>query len=178
MAMNLFDYSVKKLEIGDIYSFDCGDSDLNDFFLRDAVPHQEQLIGTTYFFYQADNKSAIAFFTVLNDAIKTETFKDLLPQGKKYPLYPAVKIGRLGVSKEYQHLGIGKQLMNFIKRLCIFESTTACRFLTVDAYNTPETLEFYEKCDFSFFTHKDKNKYTRTLKCDLKPYRDQLIKLG
>jgi len=88
MSVNLRDYHYKPLEVADEYSFDCGDTDLNEFFLKDAIPHKRELIGVTYFFYDEKEKSAIAFFTVSNDAIRTDNFKDELPEGKKYSFYP------------------------------------------------------------------------------------------
>jgi GNAT superfamily N-acetyltransferase len=172
--LELLDYSHKILETGDLYSFDCGDKDLNEFFLKDAIPHKKELIGVTYFFYAEKDKSAIAFFTVSNDAVRTDTFKDELPHGKQYSFYPAVKIGRFGVDKKYQHSGVGTQLMDFIRQLFTYENKTGCRFLTVDAYNKPETLSFYLKSGFVFHTDKDKNRHIRTMRYDLKPYSDKL----
>jgi len=50
--------------------------------------------------------------------------------------YPATLIGRLGVNQIYLGKGIGTELMEFIKLwLLENENRTACRFLTVDAYN-------------------------------------------
>jgi len=109
MSINLRDFFYKPLEAADEYSFDCGDNDLNEFFLKDAIPHKRELIGVTYFFYDEKEKSAIAFFTVSNDAIRTDNFKDELPEGKKYSFYPAVKIGRFGVNKKYFYLWIREQ---------------------------------------------------------------------
>jgi GNAT superfamily N-acetyltransferase len=74
------------------------------------------MISITYFFYDEPMKSAIAFFTVLNDAVRTDPFKTELPPRKEYSFYPAVKIGRFGVDKKYQHEGSGSQMMEFIKR--------------------------------------------------------------
>jgi hypothetical protein len=75
--IKLTDYSLKVLEIADDYSFDCGDTDLTEFFLKDAIPHKKELIGVTYFFYGNSNKSAISFFTVSNDELKsTLTFTE------------------------------------------------------------------------------------------------------
>jgi GNAT superfamily N-acetyltransferase len=171
----LSEYSFKILEIGDNYSFDCGDHDLTEFFLENAIPHKKELIGVTYFFYDEPNKSAVSFFTVSNDAVRTDSFKESLPEGKKYNFYPAVKIGRFGVNKEYQKQSIGKQMMNFIKSFFVLENKTGCRFLTVDAYNRQEILEFYGKNGFTFLYEKDANKQTRTMKYDLKPYSDKLL---
>ena len=173
--INLLDYSFKVLEADDSYRFDCGDRDLTEFFLVDAIPHKKELIGVTYFFYDDSRKSAIAFFTVSNDAVRTDSFKGSLPEGKRYNYYPAVKIGRFGVDKEYQRQHIGRQMMDFIKQFFVSENKTGCRFLTVDAYNKPEILEFYRKNEFTFLTEKDAHKQTRTMKCDLKPYSNELL---
>lgn len=85
-----------------------------------------------------------------------------------------MKIGRIGVNKEYQRRDIGTQMIDFIKRFFILENKTGCRFLTVDAYNKPRILKFYEDNGFTFYTEKDVNKQTRTMKYDLKPYSDKL----
>jgi GNAT superfamily N-acetyltransferase len=172
--INLADYSFKTLEIGDRYDFDCGDQDLTEFFLKDAIPHKKELVGVTYFFYDETNKSAISFFTVSNDAIRTDSFKEDLPEGKRYSFYPAVKIGRFGVNKNYQRQQIGRQTMDFIKRFFITENKTGCRFITIDAYNKSEILEFYRKNGFAFLSEKDINKQTRTMRYDLKPYCNEL----
>jgi GNAT superfamily N-acetyltransferase len=178
MTFDLLENPFKVLEEGDRYSFDCGDPDLTNFFHNDAILHQHEMISITYFFYDAATKTAIAFFSVLNDAVRTDPFKTELAQGKEYAFYPAVKIGRFGVDKKYQRLGIGIEMMKFIKGLFILESRSGCRFLTVDAYNKPEILNFYLKCDFAFYTEKDKNKKTRTMKFDLKPFSVQMHTLS
>jgi GNAT superfamily N-acetyltransferase len=177
VAFNLLDYPYRQLRIGDIYKFDCGDSDLNEFFLIDAIPHKKELIGVTYFFCDESDKTAIAFFTVMNDALRTDNFKDELPEGKRYTFYPATKIGRFGVHKKYHRSGVGTQQMKFIKHLFTYENKTGCRFITVDAYNKSEVLNFYLKSGFSFCTENDAKRNTRTMKFDLKPYSDELNKV-
>jgi len=172
---NLLNYSFKVLEIEDDYAFDCGDQDLTEFFLVDAIPHKQELVGVTYFFYDEANKTAISFFTVSNDAVRTDSFRDSLPDGKRYSFYPAVKIGRFGVNKDYQGQQIGRQMMDFIKRFFLVENKTGCRFLTVDAYNKPGILDFYYKNGFTFLSEKDASKQTRTMKYDLKPYCNELF---
>ena len=112
----------------------------------------------------------------MNDAIRTDKFKDTLPDGKRYTFYPAVKIGRFGVNKKYHRSGVGTQQMKFIKHLFTLENKTGCRFLTVDAYNKPEILSFYIKSGFTFHTDKDENRTTRTMRYDLKIYSDALNK--
>jgi GNAT superfamily N-acetyltransferase len=174
MPSDLLNYPWKQLEVDDKYQFDCGDADLNEFFLKDAIPHKKQLIGVTYFFYDEKDKTAISFFTVMNDALRTDNFKHELPEGKRYTFYPAVKIGRFGVNKKFHRSGVGTQQMKFIKHLFTLENKTGCRYVTIDAYNKSEILNFYLKSGFSFCTEKDVNRQTRTMMCDLKPYSDEL----
>jgi GNAT superfamily N-acetyltransferase len=171
---NLSDFSFKILEIEDKYNFDCGDSDLTEFFHKDAIPHKKELIGVTYFFYDSSTKSAISFFTVSNDAIQTKPFKNELQEGKRYSSYPAVKIGRFGVAKEYHRQGIGQQTMDFIKRFFAVRNKTGCRFLIVDAYNKFDVLNFYKDSGFTFLTDGDIHKQTRIMKYDLKIFSDAL----
>ena len=66
-------------------------------------------------------------------------------------------IGRLGVSSDFGGQGIGSQLMGIIKEFCFDKFKHYVRFLTVDAYNKPEVLKYYEKNDFKllFLTEED-----------------------
>ena len=69
--------------------------------------------------------------------------------------YPSVKIGRFGVSKDLQGIGIGTNIIDFIKLYFLEDNKTGCRFLTVDAYN--DAIPFYKKNGFEFLTETDDN---------------------
>ena len=155
--------------------FDCGDFDLNDFFLKDAVNYLRQLLTVTYVF--ESDKETVAFFSVLNDNIinqDSRTQKTIsnklarkIPNEKRRPSYPAVKIGRLGVHINYQCHGIGCEIIDFIKVLFTDDNKTGCRFITVDAYNNERTTRFYSNNGFKFLTETDKNDDTRLMYFDL-----------
>jgi GNAT superfamily N-acetyltransferase len=163
--------------------FDCGDDDLNEFFSKDALPHNEQFLAKTYAFriraFGEDYPPAalICFFNdsiILSDQEKQKStferyLKRRIPHAKRgYKAYPAVKIGRLGIQKEWQRQGIGTHLLNMTKELFIFENRTGCRFLTVDAYNKSHILAFYKKNNFDFLSTKDEKNRTRIMFFDLK----------
>ena len=157
-----------------IKSFDCGDSDLNEFLVNDSKKFILNLLAVTYVI--EDNENTIAFFSLLNDKISildTESksqlrklVKDKLPHGKRYNSYPAMKIGRLGVSVLYKNQGWGTDILNYLKDLFVTNNRTGCRFITVDAYR--DSLQFYEKNSFQYLTSKDKNSDTRLMFYDLK----------
>ena len=69
--------------------FDCGHGDLNDFFINDSQNYSGQLLGKSYCFILDENpKEIVCAFTVSND--------------KQLRSYPAVLIGRLGVSDKFK----------------------------------------------------------------------------
>ena len=70
---------------------------------------------------------------------------------KRGRTYPAVLVGRLGVNKAFQgrEYRVGAQIMDFIKSLFDgVDNKTGCRFILVDAVNTPHTIRYYERNGF------------------------------
>ena len=140
------------------HDFSCGDTELDEFFLVDSSLYQDQLLTKCYCFYLDNSPETIAcFFSLSNESIRV----DLLPNSRKKKVnshsprekqmkrYPAVLLGRIGVNESLRGNGIGSELMDFIK-FWFLESDTksACRYLAVDAYNTPDVLSFYQKNGF------------------------------
>jgi GNAT superfamily N-acetyltransferase len=152
-----------------IIGFDCGDADLNEFFNQDAIKYQDQLLGNTYFFRHNETGKIICAFSLSPDGLNTSNLpgnrrkkvKELIPREKPLKSYPAMLIGRLGVSLDFAGQGIGSQLMDFIKSFCFTHQQQSCRFLLVDAYNQPEVLNFYLKNDFFlvFSTEEQEREY-------------------
>lgn len=75
-----------------------------------------------------------------------EIIRNLFPQEIRYGSFPAVKIGRLAVSKSFQYKNIGSKLLSFIKIDLLKSPRSAFRFLTVDAYS--DAVGFYERNGF------------------------------
>jgi hypothetical protein len=50
-----------------IKTFDCGDPDLNEFLLKDAIPHLTELMAITYLFEYKNE--TVAFCSLLNDKV-------------------------------------------------------------------------------------------------------------
>ena len=141
-----------------ICNFDCGNPDLNDFFCNDAIKYQDQLLGQTLFFKLKESKEIVGAFTLSNDSIKVSDLpgsrarkvRQEIPHAKSMNSYPATLIGRLGVAVKFAGHGIGGQVMDFIKSLCITEDANKCRFILVDSYNTEGALKYYTKNEFLY----------------------------
>ncbi|MDR2475246.1 MAG: GNAT family N-acetyltransferase, partial [Bacteroidales bacterium] len=57
-----------------------------------------------------------------------------IPHSKLRSSYPAVKIGRLAVSKKYAGKGFGRLMIDIVMKMFVSDTQqTGCRFVTVDA---------------------------------------------
>ena len=142
--------------------FHCEDTDLDEFFSKDAFLYDEELLGRTYAWINInDPEQIMALVTLANDSVKARylapTARNRIQRSvinaKRGRNYPAVLIGRLGVSSDYRGKGlnVGSQVINFLKAwFRTADNKTGCRFIVVDAYNNPHTLHFYEKNGFKF----------------------------
>lgn len=140
--------------------FSCGNADLDEFFRHDAPLYSKQMLGKSYCFRLDEDKSVIVCaFTLSNDSIRVDMLPNSrekkvqknIPHSKQMRRYPGVLIGRLGISTDFAHKGIGSELMEFIKSWFIDAGNkTGCRFLIVDAYNEEVPLNYYRKNSFNF----------------------------
>lgn len=157
----------------EIKSFDCGDTDLNDFLFSDAKNYFRAMMALTYLLEDGHDNKTVAYYSLLNDKIvydpdEKQIWNKLnrkIGNSKRRKEYPAVKIGRLAVSKDYARKHIGETIILQIKHMFATMRRSACRFITVDAYVA--AIPFYEKCGFMFLSDKDKNSKTRAMYFDL-----------
>jgi len=149
---------------------------LNNFLLNDAKIYLEEIFAKTLIWY--DNNEIIAYASVSNDSVKIEKDKVSDKLGDNEPpfsSFPAVKIGRLAVTENYQGKKFGQKIMDFFKLFFLIRNKTGCRFIIVDAYL--KAIDFYKKNGFIFLSNSDKsNQHTRKMFFDLKVHLDNLKK--
>lgn len=177
--------SLTQKVLDDSEEFSCGNEDLDGFFRDDAVSYAENLFGKSYCYVTEDGKSEIVCaFTVSNASIFTKFLPNarkkkvgkLVPHVKQDLIYPAVLIGRLGISTKYQHLHLGSEVMDFIKAWFVEPfNKTGCRYLVVDAYNEDIPIAFYKKNGFDFmFSTEEQEKSYRGIVSDI-PLKTRLM---
>ncbi|AJA69157.1 GNAT family N-acetyltransferase [Myroides odoratimimus] len=168
------------LESHELKPFDCGDKDLNSFLFKKALHYKKELLATT--FILENQERTIAYYTLFNDCLRVEdtTFssknainrflKTFLSHPKRHlKSFPAIKIGRLAIDETFKGLGLGRVIINTIINNAIeMNKHQACKFITVDAYQT--SLLFYERLGFKYLSDNDKNKDTRQMYLDLTQY--------
>lgn len=128
--------------------FDCGDIELNDFLVEDALSNQISNISITRVASKKNN--LIGYYSILTDSIKKEKVgEDDRVSEVRYSQYPAIKIGRLAINKEVQRKGHGRYLlMHALAVSTVLSEHVGCRFITLDSKNTEQALKFYEKNGF------------------------------
>lgn len=176
--MSEFNESVLDSETN-ILPFDCDNEELNGFLFDDAKNYHQKRLAKTYLFDDGD--VVVAYWSLLNDSLSIKDFGDnmteetmrkwygrvasVLPIAKHKRSYPAVKIGRLAIHKNYQRKGIGKDILDLVIYYFTHKNISACRFITVDALT--DAIQFYEKNGFKFLTSKDRNSSTRIMYYEL-----------
>lgn len=166
-------------------SFDCGNSDLNDFLFNDSKIYLKHLRYTTTLL-ETENQ-IIAYYSLANDLLSIfdrQDFADEMEDCKNkidfdfwerflnQKMYPAAKIGRLAVDKTFQDQGIGTFLIRSLVQSFIKKNKTGCQFITVDAINdnTQRTIKFYENNGFKMLTLNDVSKDSRQMYKSLLEY--------
>lgn len=113
------DYVIRRLAVDEQRpSFDCKDSDLNEFFAVDSIVSGKELLAVTYV-VEVENMVA-AFFSLSNDAVKKDELckskfiriTKHIPFRKRYSTLAAVKIGRLATDIARQSSGIGNEILD------------------------------------------------------------------
>lgn len=168
-------------------SFDCDNSDLNDFLFNDSKVYLKHLRYTTTLL-ETDSQ-IIAYYSLANDLLgisDRQDFADEMKDSKSkidfdfwerflnQKMYPAAKIGRLAVDKAFQNQGIGTMLIQSLVQSFIKKNKTGCQFITVDAINDQKqrTIKFYEDNGFKLLTIDDVNRESRQMYKSLLEYID------
>lgn len=127
----------------DISCFESTSLELNEFLKEDALKNQMELISKTYFCYHSDK--LIGYITFATDILKAEEMrKEEHIEGVPYKEYPAIKIARLAVDKEYEGRGVGTFLLKVaVGKAYDISERVGCRFITVDSKQ--ESIGFYQK---------------------------------
>lgn len=172
MAFNKFTFRQIDADT-QIKSFDCGDADLNDFLISNAINYYKSMMALTYLLEDNETDKTVAYYSLLNDKIIFDPDEKRLwnrlnrnvANSKRRKEYPAVKIGRIAISKDYAGQQIGRSILLQLKHIFATMRRSACRFITVDAYAA--AVPFYQKCGFTFLSEKDRYSPTRAMYFDL-----------
>lgn len=153
----------------EIKPFTCGDTEIDGFLFEDSKISLQDRTSVTYILQ--NETTTIAYWNYINDKI---SYKQLNNEEKWYERiassfsknivlksYPAVKIGRLGVHKDFNRKGIGTAILDYTKALFVDNNRTGCAFITVDAFQ--KSIPLYLKNGFTNLSSADKKSKTRLM---------------
>lgn len=158
-------------------AFSCGVDELDKFFKSEVKECVMQRYLSAYCAF-TESHGIVAAFTLMNDSImiggedeKADFFEDLRLEEdasvvdffKRQSSYPAINIGHLGTAVKYQGNGIGMAVVEFVAGTFSNYRQAGCQFITVDALNNPQAIQFYLSNGFSFQTNKDFFALTRRM---------------
>jgi hypothetical protein len=113
MPLTLADLELVRFDpvVHDTSQFDCADPDLNEFLTVDARRYQEHCLSHTRLAFSQG--VLLGYITLLTDSIilKSSEKRRLFEFHQSVFTFPALKIGRLGVRRESQRLGVGRCLL-------------------------------------------------------------------
>ena len=139
---------ISNVDIAVLKQFQCDRDDINAFLYEDAIYyHDQNLTKTILGFHESD---LIGFFSLSSDAIrlsKSEIFE--LGMNGEFPItfFPAVKITKIAISTLHMRKGLGSHFITLIEGL-IYDLPLAIKFITLDAVNEPNIIQFYESNGF------------------------------
>lgn len=70
-------YQIRRLGKGEsVFSFNCGDEDLNDFILNESIQYRQTRLAVTYVIEVKNTNNTIGFFSLANDRISISDFEN------------------------------------------------------------------------------------------------------
>lgn len=127
------------LELPDLYHFDSGDAETNNYLKTEAYEEQERGLNNNLLLYY--HGELAAFCSLCCDSLR-------LNKDEKTLSIPAIKIARMGKEVRFKDYDFDKILMDAIKaiayELCV--TKVGVRYLTVDATAAQE--EYFAKFGF------------------------------
>lgn len=70
-------YQIRRLGKGEsVFSFNCGDEDLNDFIPNESIQYRQTRLAVTYVIEVKNTNNTIGFFSLANDRISISDFEN------------------------------------------------------------------------------------------------------
>ena len=128
-----------------INDFDCGDAALNEWLRRRATRNQSE--GSNRTWVVSDDTRGVAFYASSAAAMARVEATKRAARNQPDPL-PAMLLGRLGVDRHHQRLGLAEALLkHFLLKALEVAELTGLRLVLVHAKND-QAASFYRHYGF------------------------------
>ncbi len=132
--------------------FSCGEDSLDTYFHHYIQQDSKKKICAPYVLMDSDLKSIIGYYTLSTTGIPIHDFPEsIIKKLPKYPVLPAILIGRLAIDKNYHGQGYGDfLLMDALYKSLQYSQDIGAFAVIVDAINENASV-FYQRYGFSPF---------------------------
>lgn len=130
-------------------AFSCGDEALDRYLKQQASQDARNRVAAPFVLRTADSPRIIGYYTLSAATVELRALPaDAARRLPRYPLLPAVLIGRLAVDREFAGQGWGKVLLiDALRRSFAQSHQVAAMAVVVDAKDDA-AQEFYERYGF------------------------------
>ncbi|MCA1600212.1 MAG: GNAT family N-acetyltransferase [Acidobacteria bacterium] len=129
-----------------VEGFDCGQSALNDWLGRYALPNQQASAATT--FVVCDGEAVVGYYSLAVGAVDHTQAPPRVKKGLARHPIPVMVLARLAVDVRYQGRKIGQGLLkDALLRTVQLAEQAGIRAILVHAKDT-EAASFYKRFDF------------------------------
>ena len=147
-------------------SFDCGQTTLNQWFVRHAWGNEKEAASRTYIMTETDTGSIAGYVSLVTGQIE----RDFLPKNRqrnKADPVPIILLGQLAVDLNYQGLGCGAALLKQALTVSL-EASASVGFVGILTHPiNASARKFYERWGFERLIGDPKGSmiiYTRDLR--------------
>ena len=127
--------------------FDCGESELNEYFFRYAAPSQNKRLSRTQVLLIEDK--VVGFYTLTATTLEPKSVQFTLNSSNLGPFsVPAVLLARMALRKEYQGQGYGTHLLGSIAIQAMTAMETIGGVGIIVDPKRPELIRYYENLGF------------------------------
>ncbi len=139
-------------------AFSCGEPSLDSYLQRQASQDVRRDLAACYVLTRGDSATIIGYYTLSASSIELIGLPpELVKKSGRYPLVPAVLLGRLAVDQRFQGQGMsGLPLMDALRRA--LRTGVGVKLMIVDALND-SAARFYEHYDFRRFADQPMRLY-------------------
>jgi len=137
-------------------AFSCGVEALDRYLIHQASQDARNHVAAPFILRQHDSRRVLGYYTLSAFAVQlTELSLDVRKHLPRYPLVPAVLLGRLAVDEQLAGQGWGKVLLvDALRRSLSHASQIAAMAVVVDAKNDASRA-FYERYGFQRLADHD-----------------------
>jgi len=132
----------------DVKDFDCGNTALNEFFVKYAVANAAAGLARTFVATIKERPTVIGYFSIAAGSVERETVPERVAKGTPKHAIPVVLLARLAVDLNYQGQKVGEGLLKeALLKILAASSIIGVRAVLVHAKDQ-KAAAFYAKYGF------------------------------